>query len=343
MTPVPTHMRREIEQIPDAAQRLLERSKTSTGKAADDLARIGPHLITTVARGSSDHAAAYLKYAIELYSGVPVASLGPSVATIYGAPLKLARTACLSISQSGSSPDIVRMTEAVGAGGALTIAITNAARSPLADICAHTIDISARTECSVAATKTFVSSIVAGLMVLARWQGDKDLDGALKRLPDQFAAAIACDWSPLSDHLRDSGSMYILGRGPAMAIANEAALKFKETCQIHAEAYSSAELMHGPVSIVGSDFPVLALAARDASEPSVIEVSERLARQGAQVFATSDRVRGAHPLPFVASGHPLTDPLILIVAFYAFVESLARARGLDPDNPPHLKKVTKTL
>ena len=128
-----------------------------------------------------------------------------------------------------------------------------------------------------------------------------------------------------------------------MAIADEAALKFKETSQIHAESYSSAEVMHGPVSIVGPGFPVLALAARDAAEHSISEIAEKFAGEGADVFITSDLGTSAIRLPFVSTGHPLTDPLLLIVSFYVFIEQLARRKGIDPDSPPNLRKVTETV
>lgn len=343
MTDTTTHMLREILEIPSATRRLLKISGGSIAAAAEHLRRSDPAVITTIARGSSDHAAYYLKYAIELVSGVPVASTGPSISSIYGARLKLGRAATVSISQSGKSPDIVWMAQAAKDAGALTISLTNVAGSPLAAASANAIDICAGPEKSVAATKTFVLSIVAGLLLLARWRRDDKLLTAIERLPDQFAAAAGCDWMPLSDRVHDLNSLYVLGRGPSMAIAHEVALKFKETCQIHAEAYSAAEVMHGPVSIVGSGFPVLALAARDAAERSVVETSDALATQGADVFITSLNSGASLPLPFTATGHPLTDPLTLVVSFYAFIEALARRRGLNPDTPPRLKKVTETI
>ncbi len=140
----------------------------------------------------------------------------------------------------------------------------------------------------------------------------------------------------------DDDSLFILGRGPSLAIAGEAALKFKETSSVHAEAYSSAEVMHGPVSIVGGGFPILALVGRDAAEPSMTETADSLAGRGASVFATIAKTATARRLPFASTGHTLTDPLALIVAFYAFIENFARRRGLDPDRPPHLRKVTET-
>jgi glucosamine--fructose-6-phosphate aminotransferase (isomerizing) len=338
-----THMRQEIEEIPHAISRLLSEGRADFMAAGAALRARDPAAIVTIARGSSDHASAFLKYAIELLAGVPVASVGPSIVSIYGRELKLGGTAAISISQSGKSPDIVAMTESARRSGALTFALTNTMGSPLAAAAEHTIALRSGEEKSVAATKTFVASIVAGLGVVGNWLDDKALLAALESLPELLEQAVHVDWSPLLDALDQHNSLYVLGRGPALAIAAEAALKFKETCGMHAEAYSAAEVLHGPARIVERHFPVLVLAARDAAEPSVAEIAERLAGQGARTFITSVNAQKAERLPFAASGHPLTDALALIVTFYAFVEALSRRRGFNPDQPPHLKKVTETL
>jgi len=338
-----THMRHEIEEIPAVVAGFLEKSADVVAEAAAVLRDRQPPVVATIARGSSDHAAAYLKYAIELTIGLPVASIGPSVASIYGAPLKLDRAVAIAISQSGKSPDIVGMARAAREGGATAIAITNTAGSPIAEAADFTIDLHAGVEQSVAATKTFVTSVVAGLTLLSRWAEDAALAAAVAALPDAFSRAIACDWSGLVDALDGHDALYVLGRGPGWAIANEAALKFKETCGIQGESYSSAEVMHGPVSIVTPGYPVLALAARDAAEASVADMAHSLAEKGAKAFVTSDRPGAAERLAFAATGHPITDPLALIVSFYGFVEALARHRGLNPDTPRMLKKVTETV
>jgi glucosamine--fructose-6-phosphate aminotransferase (isomerizing) len=343
MTQNATHMRLEVEEIPEATRRLLARSGERLAEAGAALRQLRPVMVATIARGSSDHAAAFLKYAVELVAGVPVASIGPSVMSVYGRELRLERCASISISQSGKSPDIVAMTQSALRNGALGIALTNTPGSPLATSASIAIDLAAGTEQSVAATKSFVNSIVAGLAILGHWTEDDALLAALANLPDVFSRAVALDWSALLAALDGHGSLFVLGRGPALAIAEEAALKFKEPCGIHAEAYSAAEVLHGPARIVESGFPVLALAARDAGEAGVAEIADRLARQGATAFATTDRAAVAQKLAFVASGHPVTDALALIVTFYAFVEALARHRGFDPDHPPHLKKVTETV
>lgn len=337
-----TKMRREILEIPDAVDRLLTRGIGSIDIAADTLRQTNPVFLATVARGSSDHVATYLKYTSELLLGVPVASIGPSIASIYNAPLKLRGAGCISISQSGQSPDIVSMATSAARQGASTFAITNDPLSPLATTCQHTIDIHAGPELSVAATKTFVNSAIAALLLLARWKDDADLTAALHALPAQLSAASQIQWPNLRAALEGQSSIFTLGRGPSWAMSNEAALKFKETCQIHAESYSSAEVLHGPVSIVDAGFPVLGFAANDAAKSALISVADTIAAKGATVFVTSGECTSAKRLEHIRTDHPLTDPISLITSFYAMVERLALSRGINPDAPRHLQKVTET-
>ena len=337
-----TNMRREIDEIPEAAQRLLERSADQLKAAGAALRAKDPAFLVTIARGSSDHAALFLKYAVELQAGVPVASLGPSLASIYGAKLKLGGAAAIAISQSGKSPDIVAMAKAATDAGAVSIALTNTLPSPISEACTNPLDILAGPEIAVAATKSYVNSIVAGLAVLGEWTGDAALQRAVADLPNQFAKAVKLDWQAFADDLGEAESLYVLGRGPALAIASEAALKFKETSGMHAEAYSAAEVLHGPVALVGAKFPVLTLAARDAAETSVAGIADGMAEKGAVVHATSNLAAKAKRLPFVETGHPITDALTLILPFYGFVEAWSRSRGLNPDAPASLKKVTET-
>ncbi|MCT8161127.1 SIS domain-containing protein [Pseudoruegeria sp. SHC-113] len=338
-----TQMRREIEEIPVAVERLLSEGQGGITAAAEAIRAADPALLVSVARGSSDHACTYLKYASELLLGLPMASVGPSVASVYGAELKLARAACISVSQSGKSPDIVEMTRSARAGGAYAVAITNDLTSPLAQTANAALGICAGPELSVAATKTFVTSLVSGLWLLAECKQDKALLDAIRLLPAELDAATRCDWSAAVDAITGS-SLYTLGRGPSWAISNEAALKFKETCQIHAESYSSAEVLHGPVSIVDQDFPVIGFAAADAAEGALVDVAAQIAGKGAQVFVTSDKAHGgAQVLAHQRTSHWLTDPIALIVSFYAMVEQVAAKRGINPDAPRHLKKVTETV
>ena len=342
MTGSSTQMRHEITQIPDVVAHLVDNGQRQITTAADALTLKDPAFLTSIARGSSDHVATYLKYASELMVGIPMASVGPSIASIYKRPLNLSNSVALTVSQSGKSPDIVEMAQMATRQGATTIALTNDAHSPLAETCEHIIDIQAGHELSVAATKTFLNSAVAGLWVLAEWANDKDLIKAIHQLPEYLAKAVKADWSEACAALKNQNSVFCLGRGPAFAISNEAALKFKETCQIHAESYSSAEVLHGPVSIVDTNFPIIAFVSNDAAESSVISVADQLAEKGANVFVTSTKSQTARQLEAIRTDHPLTDPIALIASFYAMVEQLAVARGINPDAPRHLKKVTET-
>ncbi len=341
--PAETRMAREIAEIPQAAARLLSAGQEARAEAAARARAHDAAFLISVARGSSDHAATYLKYASELLLGLPVASLGPSVASVYGARLKLSRALSLTISQSGQSPDIVAMTRAAARDGALTLALTNDPASPLARAAALTLALHAGPELSVAATKTFVNSVIAGLAFLAEWAQDSSLKAALETLPEHLLTAVNFDWPELRAALENRDSLFTLGRGPAWAIAGEAALKLKETCRIHGEAYSSAEVLHGPVSIVSNGFPVLGFAASDAAEPGLVQVAGQISEMGARVFVTSDKAHPATRLDHIRTGHPLTDPLPLIVSFYAMVERLAASRHINPDMPRHLKKVTETV
>lgn len=339
----PTQMRREIDEIPAAVARMLAGGSAPIRDAAEKLNSLAPGFLVTIARGSSDHVCTYLKYVSEILLGLPVASIGPSVASIYQAPLRLSGSACLSISQSGQSPDIVAMARASKRDGAFTIAVTNDLKSPLAGVSDTAIDICAGPERSVAATKTFVTSAAAGLYLLAAAKNDVELIGAIKALPETLEKAAQIDWPEVRAAVGDAPSLYTLGRGPSWAISNEAALKFKETCQIHAESFSSAEVLHGPVSIVGEGFPVLGFASADKAETALTDVADTLAAKGAKVFVTSKKARAANVIEHVRTGHALADPLSLIVSFYAMVERFATSQGIDPDTPRHLAKVTETL
>ncbi len=337
-----TQMRREILEIPEAVERLLTLGSSGITATADAARALNPRFLMSIARGSSDHACTYLKYACELILRRPVASVGPSVNSVYGVDLLGEGALCLAVSQSGRSPDIVRMTDALGASGAMTVAITNDPDSDLAQVAEATLPIHAGPELSVAATKTFVTSLVAGLWLVAEMKQDAALLQAIRALPRVLADAAVCDWSAAAAEM-DGRSLFTIGRGPSWAVANEAALKFKETCLIHAESYSSAEVLHGPVSIVERGFPVIGFAAGDAAENTLSEVADALAEKGATVFVTSHKVKQAEALPHVRTDHWLTDPIAAIVSFYGMVETVARARGINPDTPRHLNKVTETI
>ncbi len=342
MTSTETQMCRDILEIPDVIERLLTEGASAVRETADAARDLNPPFLLSVARGSSDHACTYLKYASELVLGRPMAPIGPSVKSIYDTDLICDGALCLSISQSGMSPDIACMTKSLAQSGAFAVAITNDAESDLARVAHATLPIHAGPERSVAATKTFVASVVTGLWLIAEIKRDEELAAAIHALPPCLAQATMCDWSEAAEAMSQR-SLFVLGRGPSWAVANEAALKFKETCRIHAESYSSAEVLHGPVSLLENGFPVIGFAASDAAEASLVEVVDAFSAKGAAAFITSNAARSAKSLPHVRTDHPLTDPIAVIVSFYGMAESVARARRIDPDAPRHLEKVTRTV
>ncbi len=342
-----TAMAREIAEAPRAVASFLERERDNIARLGRRLRDLDPPVVVTCARGSSDHAAAFFKYGLEILLGVPVASMGPSVASVYQAPLRLRGSVQISISQSGRSPDIVALQAAAKRAGALTIAIVNHTESPLAEEADIVLPLHAGPERSVAATKTFITSCVAAAAIVANWSEDRALLAALDGLPDRLADALALDWQTAVSPLTTADSLYVLGRGPSFPIALEIALKFKETMSLHAEAFSAAEVMHGPLSLVRKGFRVLAFNPPDASHAGMSEVLARLRTTGAEVFAVrqagADAGAAAGRLPMVASGHLLTDPISICLSTYCLIEELARRRGYDPDNPSNLKKVTETV
>lgn len=331
----------EVAAIPQAAARFLQAAAPVLEDSGARLRSLDPPLLLTIARGSSDHAAAYLKYVVEIAAGVPVASLGPSVASVYGRRLRLSQSVAVAISQSGQSPDILAALSAAKRGGALALAVTNNANAPLAAAADLVLPLCAGPERAVAATKTFTNAVAAGAALVAHWQADAALLAALIRLPEAFAQALTLDWSPLLEALEGAGSAYVLGRGPGYPMACEMALKLKETAAIHAEAFSAAEVLHGPAAIAQAGMPVLALAIDDAARAAVEDTAAKLAAQGARVFVTG-RAAGAVSLPQVPPLHPLLDPVVAVAAFYRMADALARARGCNPDRPRHLRKVTQT-
>ena len=339
----PSDMARETGQAPQIVASLLNQARPKIAEIGRLIRATDPPLIVTCARGSSDHAAGHFKYCTEILAGVPVASVGPSVASLYRAPLRLRDGVLLAISQSGISPDIVALSKAAKSGGARVIAIVNDEASDLAEISDICLPIGAGTETSVAATKTFIASTVAALAVLTEWQDDGQLRAAVDELPQILEKALGVDWSVAVSPLADAGSLYVLGRGPALPMASEAALKFKETAGLHAEAHSGAEVMHGPLSLVRDRFPVLVFSPDDASRPAMRAVVDRLRQTGADVLCVEDEPSSAGSLRYVKSGHSLTDPISIITSFYLLVEAVARARGHDPDNPRNLEKVTETV
>ncbi len=304
---------------------------------------LDPATVMVCARGSSGHAGTFLRYLLARDLGVVAAAAMPSVASLYGRTQRLRGALFIAISQSGRSPDLIRQTEAAREAGALCVAMVNDPASPLAAACELVIDLAAGPERSVAATKSVLASLAAALALTAAWTGDAAMAAAAQRLPDRLDAAAGLDWSPLAALLGRVDRLFTVGRGPGLAIASEAALKLAETAAVAGLAYSSAELAHGPRALAGAHFPVLGFVQDDAARPGTLAILGELAALGIPVLAAGSAAPGVAALPVAPAEHPDADLLPMLLSFYLAVEAAARARGLDPDNPPGLRKVTQTL
>jgi glucosamine--fructose-6-phosphate aminotransferase (isomerizing) len=336
-------MRQEAAEAPALVARQLAANEGLARDLAGRLRAAPPRFVATGARGSSDTAALYAKYLIEIALGLPVASIGPSVASVYGVRPQLAHSLFIAVSQSGRSPDLLDLAEAARAGGALTLAVVNDPASPLAERCELVLPVRAGREASVAATKSWIGSLTVLLQLVACWSGAPELEAAVARLPEDLAAAAAADWGAAESLLAAASSLFVVGRGPGFPAAQECALKLKETAALHAEAYSAAELMHGPLTLAGADFPVLALSQQDASLPGLVALLDQLAGRGVPLAVAGPAARGgALALPLATGLHPMAAPIAAVQSFYPLADAVARARGRDPDRPPHLSKVTET-
>ena len=307
-----------------------------------ELNRQRPAVVVTCARGSSAHAATFAKHLFELRLGVPVAAAAPNVATVYRRALNLKGQLFLAISQSGRSDDLIETTLSARRAGALAVALVNDAESPLADVSDIVLPVGAGAERAVAATKSFVATLSALLRLVARWADDAPLDAALVRLPGRLAAALGLDWSGAAQALANARSLVTVGRGPTLAIAREAALKLKEIANLHAEAFSGAEFLHGPVALVGVDYPLLMFVAADETASGMRRLARDLRGKGAAVVWAGSGCGDGGMLPTLPPDHPDADALCLIQSFYKMAAPLAAARGIDPDHPRHLQKVTRT-
>ncbi len=338
-----TLMYREAGESADVIERQFARNAGLLAQLGEQLRAKPPRFIVTCARGSSDHAAAYAKYVFETQLGVITASASPSVSSIYDAPLALGDALFVAISQSGKSPDLLRAAQAAKDAGARVLALVNVEDSPLAAMADTCIPLHAGAEKSVAATKSYLASLAAVLQLTASWRGDGALDATLAALPQQLREGWNADWSPMLEGFAGVQNLFVVGRGFGFGAALEAALKLKETCGLHAEAFSAAEVKHGPMALVGPDFPVLCFAQDDDTLESTLAVADEFRGRGAQVFVAAPGRQCAGTLPVISGLPALCTPLLIIQSFYRAASELALRRGFNPDVPPHLNKVTETV
>jgi glucosamine--fructose-6-phosphate aminotransferase (isomerizing) len=326
---------------------------TSNGKTINALAKIfqarKPHSIVIAARGSSDNVARYGKYLLGAVTGLPVALATPSLLTIYNQSLRLGNTLVIGISQSGQSPDIVAVLAEGDRNGALTMAVTNDLESPLAQSAEHCIDLHIAGEQSIAATKTYMASLTALAMLAAKLEANQDRFRSLDRVPDLLSVIIS-----KGKTIQDAAKRYhqmdacvVIGRGYNYATAFEIALKFKELAYILAEPYSSADFWHGPVALVEDGFPVIAVVPESPTAGELMELLAHLRSRGADLVILSpkkDALTLAETLIVLPADVPeWLSPIVSVVPGQYFALGLTLAKGLDPDRPRGLRKVTRTL
>ena len=335
-------MHEEARSAPRAVADLLEADRGTYAALAERLRAQPPGGIVTIARGSSDHAAAYLSYLLTVRSGRLVTSLPMSLVTLYHAPLLAENLLAIAISQSGKSPDVVEPIRELRKGGAVTAALVNEGGSPLGEAAEWVLPLHAGPERSVAATKSFVCSLAAAARFTAHWCGSEDLHQALATLPAALERACAQDWSNAVQPLAASERLMVIARGLGLSIAKEAALKLKETCGIQAEPFSAAEVRHGPQALIEAGYPLFAFALRGPSQPEVLALAAEMRSRGAKVLLAAPADVPERDLTLATTESEHLDPIAAIQSFHLLAEAVSRARGKDPDHPPYLNKVTTT-
>ena len=337
-----TRMFREAAEAPRVVATQLERNAAPLAELGARLRAAPPRAVVTCARGSSDHAATFARYLVEAHTSSLTSSAAPSLSSLYDANTDMRGVLFITLSQSGKSPDLLAATEQARAGGALTVALCNTPDAPLMKLAEVAVPLHAGVESSVAATKSYIATLSCVTQLVASWTQQLDLSAALAKLPVQLERARLCDWSAGVDALADATNLFVVARGFGLAVAQEAALKLKETCGLHAEAFSSAEIKHGPMALVRAGFPVLMFAQDDETRAGIEQLAAEFAARGAQVLLAGARTRGVRSLPSVVA-HPVIEPILTIQSFYGMANDLSVARGLDPDSPLYLSKVTETV
>jgi len=339
-------MAAEIAEQPAVWERLLDDGRADVEAAARRVREHRPRFVLLVARGTSDNAALYAKYLVEILLELPAGLVSPSTMTAYGARPDLTGVLMIGVSQSGGSPDLVHSMSLARDQGALTLAVTNAPRSPLAQAAELHVDVLAGPERAVAATKSYTAQLLALYLVVDHWRGGTGQ--GCDRLPELGRqllgnAGVVAD---LAARYRFATRLVTTGRGYSYATACEAALKLMETSYLSAQAFSGADLLHGPLAMIDPQVPVLAVMARGVGGDAMGQVLRKLRDLGADLFVvgSADAVAQATVGLELPDGVPEElSPLLEILPFQQLALDLASARGSDPDTPRGLRKVTETL
>jgi glucosamine--fructose-6-phosphate aminotransferase (isomerizing) len=339
----------EIAEQPAAIRRALEANAGPVAELVAEIRRRSVRLVVLAARGTSDNAATYAKYLLQVVCGVPVAMAAPSVHTLYDADVRYGRDALMiGISQSGAGEDINEVMARGRAAGALTVAITNTDGSRLTEVAEHVLHCHAGTERAVAATKSYTTTLALMALLAAHWSESAELQLGLAGIEAAARRAMAPEVDarvrPLAMSLLHAERLLTVARGLHLATAVEAALKLAETTSSPTQAFSSADLLHGPIASVAVRTPCLLFAPSGRTVPHLVEVGERLRARGARVlwFAAESDAPFADVVPLADPGTELLAPLVDIIPAQLLAYHLTSARGLDPDNPQGLTKVTIT-
>jgi|Deesub1362A_J573_1020465.scaffolds.fasta_scaffold00927_10 glucosamine--fructose-6-phosphate aminotransferase (isomerizing) len=349
MKPDETWLLKEILQQPQVLQRVLDRERRAVARVAAVMRRRRPRYLVFAARGSSDNAARYAKYLFGAQHALPVALATPSLFTLYRRPPNLQGSVVFGISQSGQSPDIVAVVREGRRQGVPTVGITNEPDSPLARACDMVVQLHAGVERSIAATKTYTASLACLALLSAELSGDREHLRALQALPERLAAYLHGWQEATSAATRYRGiqGCVAIGRGFNYATAFEISLKLTELTYALAEPYSPADFMHGPVALVSADFPVLAVAHSGAAYEQMLEFLGDMRARGARIIAISNRPQalGLAKTALPALPEDLGEwlsPIFAVIPGQLFALGLALAKGLDPDRPRGLRKITRT-
>ena len=329
-----TVMEREAR---EASERIAEQLQSNAGIMAELGERLRnkpPRFVMIVGRGSSDHAGVFAKYLIEIETGTPTFAAAPSVSSVYGKKLKLEDALVIVISQSGRSPDILAQAQMAKDAGAYTVALVNDESAPIKDIVDLLVPLKAGPELAVAATKSYLATLAAVLQLVSNWTENPELKGAVENLPQTLSEAVNSEIQLRPEDLANVKNLVVLGRGPGYGITRELALKLKEVCNIHAESFSSAEFLHGPVTLVEQRLTVVNVPIEDESYQAHSEQIADIIRRGGTLINLHVPSKGVHPR---------VAPLALLQRFYIDVAHVAVSRGINPDAPAGLNKVTQTV
>ncbi len=341
-------MLEEIYEQPQAIARAIEQEYANVARLVGELREREIRHVVIAARGTSDNAATYAKYLIEIVAGFPVSLAAPSVYTLYDAAVNLSGSLVLGISQSGQATDVVKTLSVARAAGALTVGITNVADSPLCTVSDYTLLCHAGEEKAVAATKTYTTALALIALLVGQWAGSAELLNGLRAIPDQVQATLDMDDTVAAavERYRYIQECAVLARGLNQATALETALKMTETSYIVAKPYSGADFLHGPIAMVSEGFPCFLFAPEGRAYPSMVELALKLRKRAAEliVVAHSPEILelATKPLALPLAVPELLSPLLYIVPGQLWAYHLARARGQNPDKPRGLTKVTLT-